>query len=85
MTKEENMLMQIRLFNEAYPKLAKKTVLNQESASKFLGCSPSTMRGYRKQGVGPSYSIADEEENTRPMYTKIALAEWLIDSQIKTA
>ncbi|MDO8454952.1 MAG: hypothetical protein Q7S59_10320 [Sulfurimonas sp.] len=84
MTKIENIKLQIELFNEAYPALAKKTTLNQEGAAKFLSCSPNTVKTYCDQGIGPNYSQPGGEDS-RVFYTKIALAEWLIDTRIKTA
>ena len=84
MTQTENIKLQIELFNEAFPKLSKKTTLNQEGAARFLNCSPNTVKAYREQGIGPSYSQPGGE-GTRVYYTKIALAEWLIDTEVKTA
>ena len=84
MNKIDNIKLQIELFNKAYPKLSKYTALNQEGASKFIGCSPNTIKVYREQGVGPNYSQPGED-GSRIFYTKIALAEWLIDTQIQTA
>ena len=84
MTQKENIKLQIELFNEACPKLKNKTTLNQDNAAELVGCSPNTLKSYRVQGIGPSYSQPGGE-GTRVYYTKIALSRWLIDSQIKTA
>ena len=84
MTQTENIKLQIELFNEAFPKLRRKNTLNQEGAAKFINCSPNTIKTYREQGIGPSYSQPGKE-GSRVYYTKIALAEWLIDAQIKIA
>lgn len=83
MTKIENIKLQIEIFDKAFPNLKHKTTLNQEGASLFLNSSPNTLKSYRNNAIGPSYSQPGGE-GARVFYTKIALAEWLIDTIIKT-
>jgi hypothetical protein len=84
MNRIENIKLEIELFDSAYPELSKNSSLNQEGAAKFIGCSPNTVKSYRDDGIGPNYS-QPREEGSRVYYSKIAIAEWKIDTQIKSA
>ena len=84
MTKIENIKLLIEMFNENYPELRKKTTLNQAQASRFIGCGENTIKNYRDEGIGPRYTQVGKE-SSRVFYTKLAIAEWLIDKEIKTA
>ena len=84
MTNTEKIKLLIEIFNNSNPNLAKKITLNQEWAALFVGCSPNSLKNMRDDGMGPSYSQPGGE-GTRVYYTKVALAEWLIDTETKTA
>jgi len=84
MTKQEKIQMQIEIFDRAYPESKKKPTVNQDLAAKLLGCSPGTLRGWTDEGIGPFFS-RPKKKGSRILFTKLSLAEWLIDTQIQTA
>jgi D-Tyr-tRNAtyr deacylase len=72
----------IRLINQMG--YEKKLTLNESQVASIISASPSTLCGWRKQGLGPEYIKIAAGKKGRVMYPKLALAEWLANT-IKTA
>ncbi|MDD2640594.1 MAG: helix-turn-helix domain-containing protein [Arcobacteraceae bacterium] len=81
LTKEEILIH----INEAFPKLKKSIGLNQSQAAEIIGVSAPTLERWREQGVGPEYSKNKNGKKSRLIYPKIAIAEYIINTLVKTA
>lgn len=63
----------------------KSVTLNENQVSKIIGVSPSTLKNWRDQGIGPGFKKMDAAgKKGRVIYTKQSVATWLCDIQ-KTA
>lgn len=78
MTLEE---LNFMITREKYKKAA---CLNESAVAELLGCSPSTLSNYRANSVGISYIKVDNGKNSRILYPKDAIVEFL-NNTIKTA
>lgn len=63
--------------NQSNPEFKKKIALNQSETSNIIGVSDSTLRNWRREGIGIEYIKASENENSRILYPKISIAQYL--------
>jgi len=80
-TKEE-ILMHI---DEAFPKLKRSIGLNQSQAAEIIGVSAPTLERWREAGIGPEYSKSSRLKKSRLIYPKLAIAEYIISTLVRTA
>jgi hypothetical protein len=71
--------------DNAFPKLKKSIALNQTQAAQIIGVSCPTLERWRLQGVGPEYAKNSNGKKARLLYPKIAIAEFIINTLVKTA
>lgn len=71
--------------DNAFPKLKKSIGLNQTQAAQIIGVSSPTLERWREQGVGPEYSKNQNGKKSRLIYPKIAIAEYIVSTLVKTA
>ncbi|MBS4069080.1 MAG: DNA-binding protein [Sulfurimonas sp.] len=79
--------MIINEINNLDPKYKKLIALNQKQTADAIGVSSSTMESWRRESVGPEYKKMDMGKKGRVLYSKIAVAAWMVNGSgtIKTA
>lgn len=56
--------------------------LNENQVSKIIGTSPTTLKNWRDQGIGPGFKKMEAAgKKGRVIYTKLSVATWLCDVQ----
>jgi hypothetical protein len=68
--------------------LTKGLNLNTKQLSVVLGCSPSSVELWRKNGLGVEYIAVPclgKKKITRCLYPIRNIAKWMVSNQIKTA
>ena len=78
---DEQVKKQLDLINKISQKVEKKLTLNQKELAQALGVSASTIEAKRKEGTGVEWIHFGD----RILYSKLKVAEFLANSNIKTA
>ncbi|MDD2653372.1 MAG: DNA-binding protein [Sulfurimonas sp.] len=84
---ETHIKLMINEINNLDPKYKKLIALNQKQTANAIGVSSSTMESWRREAVGPEYKKMDLGKKGRVLYSKIAVAAWMVNGSgtIKTA
>lgn len=84
---ETHIKLIINEINNLDLKYKKLIALNQKQTADAIGVSSSTLESWRREAIGPEYKKMDNGKKGRVLYSKIAVAAWMVNGSgtIKTA
>lgn len=71
--------------DSAFPRQKRAIGLNQAQTAAVIGVTSTTLERWRKLGVGPEYIETQTIKKSRIIYTKPAIADYLVSRQVRTA